>query len=256
MVFDTYGDSALPSLLLIHGMANTAQLCYGPVIPYLAHSDYHVILCELDGHTDKEPGLFVSIADQCEKIERYVTEHLGGRLYALAGFSMGATIAVELMARHRIAIEKVVLDAAWCVQLGPLAPLYTKIFCWALGRLQAGKPIPDFLIECSMGKGNAGIVGTFYKNIALSSIRNACRDVYGYKISDELSDFQGQVAFWHGSREPYPTKTAALLKRYLPQMQVEVFPGLGHGQFLRQKPEEYASKLKSFLAAGDVLCKS
>jgi pimeloyl-ACP methyl ester carboxylesterase len=245
MVFDRYGDSTLPALLLIHGMANTAQLCYGRVLPYL--DGYQVILCELDGHTDRQPGLFSSIANQCEQIERYVAAHLGGKLYGLSGFSMGATIAVELMARQRISIEKVVLDAAWCVKLGPLAPIYTNIFCRALGRLRAGKPIPDFLIESSMGRGNAGIVDTFYRNIELSSIRNACRDVYGYEIPEELSHFRGAVAFWHGSQEPYPGKTAKLLKRYLPQMQVEVFPGLGHGQLLRQRPEEYAQKLKEFL---------
>jgi pimeloyl-ACP methyl ester carboxylesterase len=252
MVFNAYGSSALPSILLIHGMANSAPLCYGPVLPYLG--GYHVLLCELDGHTDKEPGLFASLEEECEKIERYVAEHLGGRLYGLAGFSMGATIAVELMARRRILIENVVLDAAWCVPLGPLAPLYTDLFCWALGRIKAGKTLPAPLIECAMGKGNAGIVSTFYKNIELSSIRNACRDVYGYQIPAGLAEFHGQVLFWHGSREPYPRKTAALLQRYLPQMQVEVFPGLGHGQFLRQEPESYAKKMKDFFAAGAVSC--
>jgi pimeloyl-ACP methyl ester carboxylesterase len=169
---------------------------------------------------------------------------------------MGATIAVELMARRRILIEKVLLDAAWCVPLGPLAPIYTKLFCWALGRIQTGKPLPVPLIECAMGKGNAGIVSTFYPNIALSSIRNACRDVYGYQIPAGLAEFHGQVLFWHGSREPYPRKTAALLKRSLPQMQVEVFPGLGHGQLLRQQPEKYANKLKNFFEASVVSCVS
>jgi hypothetical protein len=37
------------------------------------------------------------------------------------------------------------------------------------------------------------------------------------------------------------------LKKYLPQMQVEVFQGFGHGQFLNQHPEEYAQKLKDFM---------
>jgi pimeloyl-ACP methyl ester carboxylesterase len=245
MVFHPYGDSALPPLLLIHGMANTAQSCYARVVPHL--DGYQVILCQLDGHTEEEPGLFCSITDCCEKIEGYVLEHLGGKLYGLSGFSMGATIAVELMARRRISVEKVVLDAAWCVKLGPLTPVYTNIFCWALGRLRAGKTIPAPLIECAMGKGNAGIVDTFYQNIALQSIRNACRDVYGYEIPRELSNFPGQVTFWHGSNEPYPRKTAKLLKRYLPQMQVEVFNGLGHGQLLRQQPEAYAQKLKAAL---------
>jgi pimeloyl-ACP methyl ester carboxylesterase len=247
MVFDTYGSSALPSLLLLHGMANTAQSCYGRVVPHF--EKFHVILCQLDGHTEQEDGLFCSIEDCCEKIERYVCQHLGGTLYGLSGFSMGATIAVELMARQRIEIKRVVLDGAWCVKLGALAPIYTNIFCWALGRLQAGKTIPNFLLECSMGKGNARIIDTFYQGVKLPSIRNACRDVYGYEISDGLSRFHGAVAFWRGSREPYPAKTAKLLKQYLPQMQVEVFDGLGHGQLLREQPEAYAKKLTEFMGA-------
>jgi hypothetical protein len=48
-----------------------------------------------------------------------------------------------------------------------------------------------------MGKGNAGIINAFYKNVELQSIRNACRDVYGYEISGEVSNFGGKVAFWH-----------------------------------------------------------
>jgi pimeloyl-ACP methyl ester carboxylesterase len=245
MVFNTYGDKSSPAIMLIHGMANDARLCYERIIPGL--DDYFVILCELDGHTEKENSLFISIEDCCNKIENYVLENINGKLFGLSGFSMGATIAVELMSRHIIEIENVVLDAAWCVKLGALSPIYTNIFCWALKQIKSGKKIPDFLIESSMGKGNAGIINTFYKNINLQSIRNACRDVYGYEISSELSNFSGKVAFWRGSREPYPKESAKLLMEYLPQMQVEVFQGLGHGQFLNEHPDEYSQKLKDFM---------
>jgi hypothetical protein len=72
--------------------------------------------------------------------------------------------------------------------------------------------------------------------------------VYGYEISGEVSNFGGKVAFWHGSSEPYPRKSAKLLKKYLPQMQVEVFSGLGHGQLLNEHPDEYLKRLKTFMA--------
>lgn len=245
MIFDTYGNETLPSLMLIHGMANTAQLCYGRIVPYL--DKYHVILCEVDGHTEKEEGLFISIEDCCEKIEKYVTRNLGGKVYGLSGFSMGGTIAVELMARNNIEIDKVILDAAFCVKMGMLTPIYTNAFCWALNKIKSGKSIPAVIIESVMGKGNLGIVNTFYKNIEIQSIRNACRDVYRYEILDEISNFRGEVVFWHGSNEPYPRKTVKLLKRYLPQMQVEVFEDMGHGQFLNEHPEKYADKMKKIM---------
>lgn len=245
MIFNTYGDETLPSLMLIHGMANTAQSCYGRILPYL--DDYHIILCEVDGHTDKEAGLFISIEDCCEKIEKYVVRNLKGKVYGLSGFSMGATIAVELMARNNISIEKVILDAAFCVKMGVLSPIYTGMFCWALHKIQSGKAIPAIMIESVMGKGNRGIVDTFYKNVELQSIKNVCRDIYRYEISGEIANFSGMAVFWYGSNEHYPKKTAKLLKRYLPQMQVEVFEGMGHGQLLNEHPEEYAHKIKKFM---------
>lgn len=245
MVFSIYGDETLPPLMLIHGMANTAQSCYGRIVPYL--NEYCVILCEVDGHTDKETGLFISIEDCCEKIEKYAARKFEGKVYGLSGFSMGATIAVELMARNNIRIEKVILDAAFCVKMGVLTPIYTGIFCWALGRIKSGKSIPAVMIESVMGKGNSGIVDTFYKNVEIQSIRNACRDIYSYEISGKIADFGGEAVFWYGSNEHYPAITAGLLKRYLPEMEVNVFEGMGHGQLLNEHPREYSRKMKDFL---------
>jgi hypothetical protein len=34
-------------------------------------------------------------------------------------------------------------------------------------------------------------------------------------------------------------------------MQVEVFEGLGHGQFLREQPEAYAKKLTEFMETAE-----
>lgn len=248
MIFNTYGDKTLPSLMLIHGMANTAQSCYGRIVPYL--DDYHVILCEVDGHTDKEKGLFISIEDCCEKIEKYVAQNLEGKVYGLSGFSMGGTIAVELLARNNIRIEKVILDAAFCVKMGVLTPIYTNLFCWAIQKIKLGKTIPAIMIESVMGKGNCGIVDTFYKNVEIQTIKNACRDIYKYEISGKIDDFSGKVTFWYGSNEHYPRKTAKLLERHLPQMQVEVFEGMGHGQLLNEHPEEYAQKIRGFMKFG------
>ena len=144
----------------------------------------------MDGHTDKETGLFISIEDCCDKIEKYVAQNLEGKVYGLSGFSMGSTIAVELMARNKISIEKVILDAAFCVKLGILTPIYTGIFCWALRKIQSGKTIPAIMIESVMGKGNRGIVE---------------------------ANFNGEVTFWYGSNEHCPKKTAELLKSICPK---------------------------------------
>lgn len=101
------------SLLLIHGMANTSDL-FDPLLQYL--KDYYVIVVELDGHSAKEKGTFISVSDAAEKIERYVKENIEGRLFGLLGFSLGGTIATELISRRKIEVDRTVLDAAFVIQ--------------------------------------------------------------------------------------------------------------------------------------------
>ncbi|MBR6852273.1 MAG: alpha/beta hydrolase, partial [Lachnospiraceae bacterium] len=67
MRFLTHGDKTNRSLLLFHGMANTSDL-FDPLLPYL--KDYYVIVCELDGHSAREYGTFISVSDSAGKIEK------------------------------------------------------------------------------------------------------------------------------------------------------------------------------------------
>ena len=103
MRFIEHGNTEHRSLMLIHGMANTADY-FDPLLPYL--KDYHVVVCELDGHSASKQGAFISITEESRNIEEYVGEKLDGRLYGLLGFSLGATICVELLSRGRIEVER------------------------------------------------------------------------------------------------------------------------------------------------------
>ena len=60
-------------------------------------------------------------------------------------------------------------------------------------------------------------------------------------------DYHNPVVFWHGENEPYPVKSAKLLKKYLPQMKKRVFKGRGHGQMLHEHTEAYAKRLIAFM---------
>jgi len=120
-------------------MASTALLCYEPLLGYL--KDYYVILAEVDGHSDNL-GELDSLADNCTEIEAFILEKLRGELYCLCGFSMGGTMAVEIVGRGNVRISKVLLDAAFLTKMGFLTKLYEKLFCKGISRMQQGKKIP------------------------------------------------------------------------------------------------------------------
>lgn len=244
MRFLTHGDKSNKSILLIHGMANTSNL-FDPLLPYL--KDYYVIVCELDGHSGKESGLFISVTDAAQKIEKYVKDDLDGRLYGLLGFSLGGTIATELISRGNIEVERTVLDAAFVIKMGIMTYPFKLIFQGSIGCIKKSIPIPKALVESIMGKGNSGIVDTLYRGVSLKSIGNAALSCYTYTIKEGIRDHHNPVVFWHGENEPYPVKSASLLGQYLPQMKKRVYRGMGHGQMLHEHTEAYAKNLISFL---------
>lgn len=244
MNFLTFGDQKNKSILFIHGMASTAMLCYGPVLKYL--KDYYVILAEVDGHSGRV-GELDDLGKNCGEIENYVIENLSGKLYCLSGFSMGATMAVELIGRGNITVDKVHLDAAFLIKMGFLTKPYEFIFCKSIERLKKGKTIPGFLMDSVMGKGNKSLVEMLYHDITANTIKNACEFVYKYTIPDGIRSYTGNVLFWRGANEAYPKKSAALLKKYLPDLTDAVFENMGHGQYLHEHSAAYAKKLIEYL---------
>ena len=244
MNFLSFGDKNNQSILFIHGMASTAMLCYEPILKMLP--DYHVILAEVDGHSERT-GELVSVENDCDEIEHYILDNLSGHLYCLSGFSMGATMAVEIIGRGNVNVAKTHLDAAFLTKMGLLSRPYEYIFCKAIKRIQNGKAIPKFMMDAVMGRDNRSIIEMLYQNITPNTIKCVCEFVYQYSIPENIKNYKGTVLFWRGSNEQYPRKSAALLKKYLPAMMDVEIEHMGHGQYLHEHSDEYASKLIEYL---------
>ncbi len=156
-------------------------------------------------------------------------------------------MAVEIIGRGRVNVTKTHLDAAFLTKIGLLAKPYEYIFCKAIERIQNGKTIPKFMLAAVMGKDNNSIIEMLYPNITASTIKNACQFIYRYSIPEKIKNYKGTVLFWRGSNEYYPKKSAALLKKYLPALIDVEIENMGHGQYLHEFSDEYASKLIEYL---------
>ena len=245
MNFTCYGEKFNKSILFTHGLASTADLCFKPLLPYL--TDYYVIFCELDGHCESKLNNLASMEKTIEDIEAYINNELNGELYGICGFSMGGTLAVDLISRGNIKVEKVLLDAPITVELDLMGLIYTWAFIIGTNMIKKGITIPKTLVDKIMGKDNTSIFEMMYPKISKTTIKNSCKYIYHYKFSENLKNYSKPLLFWMGSEEPIPAKSQKNLEKYLPQMTVEVFKGFGHGQFLHECPKEYAKRLKKFM---------
>ncbi len=245
MNFTCYGEKFNKSILFIHGLASTADLCFKPLLPYL--NDYYVIFCELDGHCESNVNDMISMENTIEDIEAYIINELSGELYGLCGFSMGGSLAVDIISRGNINVEKVLLDAPITVELDLMGLIYTWAFIIGTNMIKKGIKIPKNILDKVMGKDNTSIIEMMYPKISNRTIKNVCKYIYHYKFSENLKKYSKPLLFWRGSEEPIPAKSQKNLEKYLPQMTVEVFKGFGHGQFLHERPREYAERLKKFM---------
>ncbi|MBR6044808.1 MAG: alpha/beta hydrolase [Ruminococcus sp.] len=248
MNFLLCGDRSAPAVLLIHGLGTTAELCYYRVARSLGRK-YRVILACLDGHDPRSDAVFESLDLCCEKIERYIGSRFGGSVYALGGFSLGATAVLELVKRGNISAEKLLLDSPCTSDLGLMKIPYTLFYTKGLQAMQIGIKPPNILTDKLFGEGNHAVCELMYKGEDAASAQNACSAAYGYKISRKLKGCSADVQFWCGSREKAPKKAARKLEKYIPAMKVRVFKDLGVGQMLCDHERAYIREMKRFLQA-------
>ena len=73
------------------------------------------------------------------------------------------------------------------------------------------------------------------------AVRDGYKDVY----TNKLESIQGaDIHFWYGTKEAFVAKPQAKHLCFLhPDTHIEVFPGMNHGQFLIDHPEEVAERI-------------
>lgn len=111
MKFYTCGNQDNPSLLLLPGTCCTWKRNFKTVIPLL-EQDFYVICVSYDGFDDQEDTVFPDMVTETEKIENYIQEHLGGRIHAVYGCSMGGSFVGLLVQRQVIHMDHGILGSS------------------------------------------------------------------------------------------------------------------------------------------------
>ena len=243
MDFKLFGNLEAPTLLLIPGLGVSYQI-FLPLIKLLEEK-FRIIAVQVDGFTIGVNTRFTSVDDQAGQIIAYVKENLGGRLDCAYGLSLGGKILSRVLERREIVIDHAIMDAA------PLLPLpkwlvdplryYQSLNVWTCYHWTGfwkwvfhSHYFDVLLDECRKvwpyGKGKA--------------VRDGYKDVYTHK----LESIQGaDIHFWYGTKETFVAKPQA---RHLcalhPDIHVEVFPGMNHGQLLVDHPEVVVGRINQF----------
>lgn len=227
-------------MMLIPGLGVSYEI-FLPLIDLLK-DQFRMIAVQVDGFTLGVQTKFTSIDDQADQVIDYVKDQYNGHLDCAYGLSLGGKILSRVLERKEVTIDHAILDAA------PLLPLPK----WLVGPLR--------YYQCANVWTCYNWTG-FWRRVFHSHyfdvLLDECKKVYpyggglavldGYKsvYTNKLESIHGaDIHFWHGSLEAFVAKPQVEhLKKIYPNVHVEVFPKMNHGQLLVDHPEEVAKRL-------------
>ncbi len=250
MNFHTFGDPANPALLLIHGVLNPWQTL--EEISQHFSTRYYVIIPALDAHEEEKATDFESIAVQAEKLEDYISENLGGRIFAAAGFSMGGAIAALLWKNGIISMEKLILDGAPLTGYPSLAEkIMTNNYINIIhsSKKRDPKTIENFKKYFLPEK----YLDSYLKiadNMSDSSVKNMVASIGKSDFfRNPPSQDNTEILFIHGTKgnEIISKAAARKLKKLCPKMKVHCFKGYAHCQAAIFEPQKWISVAEIFL---------
>lgn len=240
-----FGQENTNVILLLHG-GGLSWWNYRAVAQMLAEQ-YHVVLPVLDGHADSDAP-FTTIADNAARLISYIDTHFDGQILALGGLSLGGQIAVEMLSQRQSFCRYALLESALVKPMKLTASLIGPTFGMSYGLIKQkwfAKMQADYL----------GIPKALFDDYFRDTCNIRKTDMIAflkansmYTIKPNLSETAAKVKIVAGSREQSNIRASArLLHSAIPGSQLELLPGLRHGDLSINNPEQYAQILTDWI---------
>ena len=229
-----YGKQNKNVIVLLHG-GGLSWWNYRDAAEILSE-DFHAVLPVLDGHGGEK---FTSIADNAARILSYIDENFGGQVAVLGGLSLGGQIALEMLTQRPDICRSALIESALVKPSRLTRALIGPTFAMSYGLIKqrwfarwqaAYLGIPKALFEdyyrdtCAISKEDL-----------IAFMQANC----GYALKPMTTT--ARVKIVAGSREQRSIlESAKMIYRAIPGSELEILPGLKHGDLSLNHPELYA----------------
>lgn len=248
MQFKEFGNKQHQAIILIHGYGISWRM-WQPQIKAFSN-DYFVIVPVLDGHDTENNSTFTTVEKAAADIIDYVLQTYGNQVFAICGVSLGATIAIDILAQNRLEINKAIIDA------GPIVPMNQFLLNVSVNyrisqahHMKKGSRLLKYLLSRTFYPPE--MIADVFRigaNMSDESCRNAHRSVFRYTLPPSIADTQTAIAYWYGSKEAWlGKKYAKCILSIVPRAKIKVFKGFDHGELCIGNPDLYITEVTEFL---------
>ena len=240
-----YGQQHPNVILLLHG-GGLSWWNYRETAKHLSER-FHVVLPILDGHAYSDAP-FTTIEDNAARLIAYIDTQFGGQVLTIGGLSLGAQVAVEMLAQRSDICCYALLESTLVMPMKLIHALIGPAFSMSYGLVRQkwfAKLQADFL----------GIPRALFDEYYRDTCKISKEDMIAflkansmYAIKTSLSETKAKVKIVAGTREQKTIRdSAVLLNRAIPGSSMEILTGLRHGDLSINHPEIYAQMLTDWV---------
>lgn len=247
MRFLEYGDKNNKAVILIHGYGISWRMWLPQIEAF--SKEYFIIVPVLDGHDTEKVSTFTTVEKAATEIIDHTTEVYGNSIFAICAVSLGATIAVEILAQNRLKVDKAIIDAAPLVPMNKLLlGLSIKMRIKQLHSMKKGSKLLNYMLNRTFyPKELVEEIMKVGANMEDESCINAHLSSFRYSIPASIADIKVDITYWYGSKEAILVKNyARAISSVLPDVKIKVFKGLEHGEFCIGNPNGYIKEVTKF----------
>lgn len=208
---------------------------------------FHVVLPVLDGHAGSDAS-FTSIEDNAARIIRYIDEHFGGEVTAIAGLSLGGQVALEILSQKADICHFALIESALVKPSRLTHALIAPSFSLSYGLIKQKW-------FATLQASYLGIPQDLFEDYFRDTCRITKEDMIAflkansiYRINPTLSQTSAKVHLVAGSREQKSIlDSARYLQSAIPGSTLEFLPGYRHGDLSINHPAQYAQILQNLI---------
>ncbi len=244
------GGRGQPTILLLHGVGMTGAMWVDLMAALPA---YHCLAPDLPGHGASRAVRWRSRADTAARIAALIEERASSGRAHVVGLSLGASLAIELLATRPDLLRRVVVDGCGAVSSPLVGPM--KVGVAAISpflRFAAVARVIGQTFGIRPGPGLDDFVAHIRAADA-GSFRRAFADANDTRITPGLLAAPCPTLFVAGERELRHVRASnRLLAERMPHAEARVVPGAGHGWGATQRPDLHHAMVRAWLS-GDPL---
>ncbi len=255
MIFNTFGDSKNPPIIMLPGSFCPAKSMEGI---YSALCDKSFIIApDYNGHYENSSDFTTRQNEACE-IKNFIIENNIKSVKMIYGQSMGSEIGIELMRQlmdEGVRVEYSFFDGAPCIKLSKLYKAFMHFKFKTMINIVRKKTVDDVMNYSIVKKFSCGDAEALRSSIEAmkevsphltdATIKNETECCYTFDFPSFDEETQKRMYFFFAKDEKACKTCLKHIKKAYPSANYKIVSGYGHLTYASRHPSEYLLMLRN-----------